>query len=288
MADPLYEDKQNILNTNPPMTGNMVASNGDVYNLVDMLKSMDTSSGPVTADVVATNDGSNCQAKIEILESDSELTKSELEDHDTKITTLRNDLDDLGDQVQAIQSDVNSLKSDTHYGIEADYATHYGILDCPNGLIDYNATGKEITINPGIVLQLAGATTKTTIASEIKYTIDTVGKVTLFLVEGQILEAGDVYYTDTEPQDGVSSYLAWYSPKIGKWQFKSNDTGNVWRMANATPIANVNSNGSNILSINYIGYRILDDDIIAQQSEIENLLDLIDSLTQRVEALENK
>lgn len=43
-----------------------------------------------------------------------------------------------------------------------------------------------------------------------------------------------------------------------------------------------------MVNINNIGYRILDDDIIAQQSEIENLLGIIDDLTKRVEDLENK
>ena len=37
MADPLYEDKHNTLNTQPAMTGNMVASDGEIYNIVDLL-----------------------------------------------------------------------------------------------------------------------------------------------------------------------------------------------------------------------------------------------------------
>ncbi len=110
-ATELYTDPHNLINTLPAMTGNMVASDGKVYNLVDMLKTINISSGPITADVVTTEDGSNCQDKIIALENNLTSVESTLEDYDTRITTNRNDLDDLGDQVHEIQADVNSLKS---------------------------------------------------------------------------------------------------------------------------------------------------------------------------------
>ena len=175
-----------------------------------------------------------------------------------------------------------------NYGIEADYAVHHGILDCPRGLIEYNATGKNITVKSGMVLQCAGATTQTTIGSDINYTIESMGKVVLFMAQGSVIEAGSVYYQTEEPDNGVENYLAWWNPEVGLWQFKSNDTGNVWRTAVATPFATVNASENNITSINYIGYRILNDDIIAQQSEIENLQNIVETLINRLNVLEAK
>lgn len=173
------------------------------------------------------------------------------------------------------------------YGIEGDYATHYGILDCPNGLIDYNATGKEITLNQGIVLQLAGQDNKTTIATAITKTLESTSNIILFYGGGELLEVGKVDYSLEEPTDnGVDNYQAWYNPSLGKWQFKSNDTGNIWRELIATPIANIYMNNSNITRVDYIGYRILDDDILVQQSEIETLNETIATLTNTINALE--
>lgn len=175
------------------------------------------------------------------------------------------------------------------YGIRGDYSTHFGILDCPNGLIDYNATGKEITLNAGIVLQLAGQEAKTTIASPITKTLTSSTPITLFYGGGELLEVGQIDYSTTEPtDDGVDNYQAWFNPETGKWQFKSTETGNVWRELVATPIANINMNGSNITRVDYIGYRILDDDIIAQQSDIENLQNIITTLQQTIATLENR
>lgn len=179
--------------------------------------------------------------------------------------------------------------TDGKYGIRGDYATHYGILDCPNGLIDYNATGKQITVNAGIVMQLPGNTVKTTIASAITKTLESNANITLFYAAGEILEVGKVDYSTTEPEDnGVGNYQAWYNPQVGKWKLKSNDTGNVWRETVATPIANVYLNDANITRIDYIGYRILDDDIIPQQSDIENLQDTIDVMQQTINQLETR
>lgn len=171
------------------------------------------------------------------------------------------------------------------YGIEADYAVHYGIIDCPQGLIEFNASNKNIIIKAGIVLQAAGQDARTTIASDINYTIQETGKITLFYVAGEIIEAGDVFFQEAEPDNGVTSYLAWYKPSLGKWQFKSNDTGNVWRTAIATPIANVNAGATTIISINYIGYRIFDDDCFASLSDIDSINETISTMQDSVNEL---
>lgn len=260
---------------------------------------------------------------------------------------LENDESELGDQVQGLQGDVNTIKQQipnlatkeelsnidlsayanksyvdeaiskvesqdlsdlTNYidnkistnvtgGIRADYAIKYGILDCPNGLIDYSPNNKQIEIQPSIVIQAAGSETKTILASKTVYEVEETGKITLFFTKTEsssgttqvgFLEAGDVYYQEEEPSDGITSFLAWWQPSKGKWQFKSNLTGNVWREAIATPIANINAGSVGITSINYIGYRIIDDDVFAQLSDIENLQNTIQNLLTRIEALENK
>ena len=154
------------------------------------------------------------------------------------------------------------------YGIRGDYATHYGILDCPNGLVHYTTENRTITTYPSITVQCAGADYKSVLASTLTYTIQSVTDVVLFYAEGELLEAGDVFYQEDEPQNGTSSYAAWYSPNVKKWQFKSNDTGNVWREAIATPLANIGITEGVITRVDYIGYRILDDDILAHKSDI--------------------
>lgn len=181
------------------------------------------------------------------------------------------------------------------YGIRADYAIHYGILDCPNGLIHYSFNNKEIEIQPSVVLQLAGADTKTMVASKTKYEIEETGKVTLFFTKtisesgtSQLgfLEAGDVFYQEEEPTNGTTSFIAWWKPSLGLWQFKSNYTGNVWRSAIATPIANIHAGNTGITSINYIGYRIIDDDIIAQLSDIEAIQETISIINNNIGFME--
>lgn len=232
----------------------------------------------------------------------TESTSGSISEFETELATLRNDHDELGDQVSAIQQDINALKSTTitksdKHGVQADYALHYGILDCPNDLISFSANNKDITINPGIVLQAAGTEYKTTIASSVTYTIEETGDVVLFFTRTEseggtiqvgFIEAGEVYYQEEEPEDGVTSFLAWWQPVEKTWRFKSVYTGNVWRTAVATPLANIKAGDTGITSINYIGYRILDDDNIAHKSDIESLTNLINDLTTRLTALENK
>lgn len=306
--------------------------------------------------------GSGEVTKQEFLTLSAQVTQNE-----NDIATLQNDRDELGDQVQAIQADVTTLKStsvtknyvDTQlatkadsdtiddvfteievlrdgkldkklnasnagkwlkvdaqgnivpdnlpasgggsvsdkYGIQADYAIHHGILDCPNGLIEYSVNTKEIEIQPGVVLQAAGAPMRTTIASKTTYNVEQTGDVVLFFtrteseagtIQTGFLEAGDVFYQEEEPTDGASSYLAWYNPTVGLWQFKSDQTGNVWRTAVATPIANIRAGSTGITSINYIGYRIIDDDVFVQQSEIESINETIQTINGNVSALDSQ
>ena len=183
--------------------------------------------------------------------------------------------------------------SDTsdEYGIRADYAIHHGIIDNPNGIITYSATSKDITVNQGLVLNCAGnGTAKTTIATAIPYTVTSTGAFTLFYADGNLLECGKVDYSTAEPEDnGVGNYQAWFNPDKTanpnqQWQFKSNDTGNVFRYVNsATPIADFVAGETGITSVSYLGYRVTDDDIFITKDKVSNLISSFADGTQTLE-----
>lgn len=180
------------------------------------------------------------------------------------------------------------LSANEKYGIEADYKIKYGIIDCPRGLIDYSPNTKKITINSGIVFKMPQTVGFTTLSSANNtYTVEETGRIVLFAVKGGVgfLEAGVVYYQEEEPVDGDVGYVAWWKPSKGQWQFKSNDTGNVFREFAATPFANINASETGIITINYIGYRLVDDDCFAHLSDIESVNDTIETLTTTVNGL---
>lgn len=161
--------------------------------------------------------------------------------------------------------------STSSYGIKGDYFSKYGITKCQNGLIKTTLDSKEVVVLAGIECFMPGATTKITIASNITYEVQATTKTTLFLAGAEIIEAEDVFYQETEPQDGSSTYVAWYNPKANEWKFKSNDTGNVFRTVRATPIADVYVDGSNITRIDYIGYRVFNDTIYATKDDLDTV-----------------
>jgi len=162
------------------------------------------------------------------------------------------------------------ITSDTdNNGIKGDYASKYGIINAQNGLITYASDSKEVTVKAGIQLLMPGSDTKTQIGSDIKYTINSTSDVTLFLADGVIKEAEAVYYQKEEPENGQEAYLAWFSPEVGKWQFKSNDDGNVWRTpTKAGPLADVHLSETGVIRVDYVGYRVLNDQIFALKSDL--------------------
>lgn len=160
----------------------------------------------------------------------------------------------------------------TSFGLRGDYSTHYGIEYCQYGLIDNPVGTKDIIVKAGMMLCVPGAETKTTIASDINYTVSATSDVTIFYANGSILEVDKIEYSTEEPEGLESGMLAWWNPEAGKWKFKSNDTGNVWRELNATPLADIRIDNGVINRIDYIGYRILNDDIYAIKSEVDNEL----------------
>lgn len=153
-------------------------------------------------------------------------------------------------------------------GIKGDYCTTCGIIDAPNGILT-NPSGMEVVLKQGVVLQLAGQDIKTTISGDLTHTITSTADCDLFYVSGttSLMEVAQIVWSRVEPDNGQAGVLAWWNPDNKKWKFKSNDTGNVWAEAVATPIAHIHTNGTTITRIDHIGYRVLDDEIYALKSE---------------------
>ena len=173
----------------------------------------------------------------------------------------------------------------TSFGLRGDYSTHYGIEYCQYGLIDNPAGTKTIVVKGGMMLCVPGAETKTTIGSDITYNILSDSDVTVFYADGNILEVNKIAYSTEEPEALDSGMLAWWNPDVGVWQFKSNDTGNVWREANATPLADIRIDSGAINRIDYVGYRIFNDDIYAIKGNVDSSISDINS---NIEELDNR
>lgn len=157
-------------------------------------------------------------------------------------------------------------------GIKGDYCTSYGIIDAPNGILT-NPSGMEVVLKQGVVLQLAGQDIKTTISGDMAHTITSTADCDLFYVSGttSLMEVAQIVWSRVEPDNGQAGVLAWWNPDNKKWKFKSNDTGNVWAEAVATPVAHIHTNGTTITRIDHIGYRVLDDEVYALKSEVAKL-----------------
>lgn len=261
---------------------------GELNNQEDLQNALNLKANISSLANVATsgnyNDLSN---KPTIPTTTSQLTNNSGFITDANLTPLRTDITSLQNNKQnkltagnniVIENDVISAEVEVQggekYGIKGDYSTHYGIEYCQYGLIETTVGSNTVVVKGGMVLVIPGAETKTTIASDISYTIENSTDLTLFYADGEIIEALDVYYSLEEPTNGTEGFIAWFNPEVGLWQFKSNATGNVWRTANATPLADVKYGNGNIVRIDYIGYRILNDDIYALKSDVPDVSEI--------------
>lgn len=152
------------------------------------------------------------------------------------------------------------------YGIEGDYSSKYGILECPNGI--FKVSGMTMTLQPGVVMQCAGLDTKTTNTSAMAHTVESTTDFDIFYTSGQFIEATSVVFSTQEPDDGDTGYIAWWDPSRTdkQWQFKSNSTGNVWAAAPACRLAHIHTDGTTITRVDYIGNRQMDDGVFADVS----------------------
>ena len=139
------------------------------------------------------------------------------------------------------------------YGLEGDYCSKYGIVDCPNGILA-EGTG-QVTLKAGVVMQMTETDGLTTNASDMPHDITSTVDFDLFYTSGALLEATQVVFSKQEPEDGATGVLAWYNGT--QWQFKSNDAGNVWKSAPAVRLAHIHITDGNITRIDYIGNRHL-------------------------------
>lgn len=146
-----------------------------------------------------------------------------------------------------------SATGGTNAGLEGDYCSKYGIVDCPNGIL-VEGTNK-VTLKAGVVMQMTETDGLTTNASDMVHDITSTTDFDLFYTSGSLLEATQVVFSGNEPDDGNTGVLAWYNGI--KWQFKSNDTGNVWKSAPAVRLAHIHITDGNITRIDYIGNRHL-------------------------------
>lgn len=205
-------------------------------------------------------------------------------------------LNEIGSElVDKANTDLSNLSADglaklanpnEKYGIRGDYSTQYGILECPNGILTVD--GMQVTLKQGVVMQCAGQDIKTTITGDLKYTITSNEDIDLFYAGGTLLECGEVYYSEDEPENGTSNYIAWWKPSIGKWQFKSNDTGNVYRQIISCRLAHVHTDGTTITRVDYIGNRILDDEIFAEKKDLPSMNELMLDTSETVTLLAEK
>lgn len=145
------------------------------------------------------------------------------------------------------------LLSSEKRGLEGDYCSRYGIVDCPNGIIEEGAG--QVTLKAGVVMQMTETDGLTTNASDMPHTITSTVDFDLFYTSSNLLEATQVVFSEQEPDNGATGAIAWYNGT--KWQFKSNDEGNVWRAAPAVRLAHCHITDGNITRIDYIGNRHL-------------------------------
>lgn len=154
-----------------------------------------------------------------------------------------------------IALDAGGSSSADNNGLEGDYCCKYGIVDETISGLPTQGTGNQIIIPAQLVMDVPGVSGLTTNATAITHDLVSTTDCEIFLAQGTAIEATEVYWQTTEPEDGQAGYLAWWNG-MG-WKFKSNDTGNVWRAANAVRIAKCIFTDGNLTRLCFTGCRVL-------------------------------
>ena len=141
-------------------------------------------------------------------------------------------------------------------GLEGDCCSKYGIVDETASGLPTQGTGNQIIIPAGLVLDVPGVSGLTTNESAITHDLVSTTDCEIFLSEGTVIEATDVFFQTDEPQNGETGFAAWWNGT--EWKFKSNDTGNVWRAANAVRIAKCIFTDGALTRLCFTGCRVLD------------------------------
>lgn len=140
-------------------------------------------------------------------------------------------------------------------GLEGDYCSKYGIVDETSSGLPTQGTGNQIIIPAQLVMDVPGSPGLTTNSTKITHDLVSTTNCEIFLAEGTVIEATETYWQTTEPEDGQTGYLAWWNGT--EWKFKSNDTGNVWRAANAVRIAKCIFTDGTLTRLCFTGCRVL-------------------------------
>lgn len=140
-------------------------------------------------------------------------------------------------------------------GLEGDYCARYGIVDETQSGLPRQGTGNQVIIPVGLVLDVPGVPGLTTVASQITHNLTATTSGELWLANGEVIEVLDMNWTETEPDDGTTGFAGWWNGKEAK--FKSNDTGNVWRAANAVRVAKFVMTDGNLTRLCFTGCRLL-------------------------------
>lgn len=140
-------------------------------------------------------------------------------------------------------------------GLEGDYCSKYGIVDETASGLPTQGTGNQIIIPAQLVMDIPGVPGQTTNTTKITHDLVSTTNCEIFLAEGTVIEATNTYWQTTEPEDGQTGYLAWWNGT--EWKFKSNDTGNVWRAANAVRIAKCIFTDGTLTRLCFTGCRVL-------------------------------
>lgn len=140
-------------------------------------------------------------------------------------------------------------------GLEGDYCSRYGIVDETQSGLPTKGTGNQVIIPAQLVMDIPGVQGLTTNSSVITHDLTSTTNCELFLANGNIIEATDVFFQQEEPEDGTTGFAAWWNGT--EWKFKSNDTGNVFRPANAVRIAKCIFTDGNLTRLCFTGCRLL-------------------------------
>lgn len=140
-------------------------------------------------------------------------------------------------------------------GLEGDYCSKYGIVDETASGLPTQGTGNQIEVPAQLVMDIPGVPGLTTNSTAITHDLVSTTDCEIFLAEGTVIEATKTYWQTTEPEDGQTGYLAWWNGT--EWKFKSNDTGNVWRAANAVRIAKCIFTDGSLTRLCFTGCRVL-------------------------------
>lgn len=186
------------------------------------------------------------------------------------LQTLKNDDAEKGDAIQGIQELIPENASSTNHlatqadlpkggtdnnGLEGDYATRYGIVDETTSGLPRMGAGNQVIIPAGLVLDVPGVSGLTTVGSQISHDLTATTNCEIWLANGTAIEVLDMFWSETEPEDGTEGFAGWWNGS--EMKFKSNDTGNVWRPANAVRVAKCVFTDGNLTRLCFTGCRLL-------------------------------